>query len=53
MTRPIENGPMDSEQPAPYGTGARPAEAAGASPPGHSPRKVRVPYLRRLKERGE
>jgi 3-methyl-2-oxobutanoate hydroxymethyltransferase len=52
MTRPIENGPTDSEQPAPYGTGPLSAEATGASPV-HTPRKVRVPYLRRLKERGE
>jgi len=53
MTRPIENGPTDSEQPAPYGTGPQPAEATGASAPGPTPRKVRVPYLRRLKESGE
>jgi 3-methyl-2-oxobutanoate hydroxymethyltransferase len=45
-------GPTDSEQPAPYGAGARP-EGSPAPPPGHAPRKVRVPYLRRLKEQGE
>ena len=47
---PSENAPAEGEQPAPYGSGV---PVAAAPPPGPTPRKVRVPYLRRLKERGE
>src|SRR5436305_14648295 len=41
-----------TEEPAPYGRGPAPADAAapGAAPP---PRRTRVHHLRQMKERGE
>jgi 3-methyl-2-oxobutanoate hydroxymethyltransferase len=47
MTSPTDGTPAPDESPAPYGTGA-PAESVSTPP-----KRVRVPHLRAMKERGE
>jgi 3-methyl-2-oxobutanoate hydroxymethyltransferase len=48
MTSPSDGRPAREENPAPYGTGPA-ATSTGSAPP----KRVRVPHLRAMKERGE
>jgi 3-methyl-2-oxobutanoate hydroxymethyltransferase len=53
MTSPTDGTPACDESPAPYGTGAA-ASSGGTTGTGSvAPKRVRVPHLRAMKERGE